>query len=125
MTGRMLALAAAAFALLAAGCQARLDQGEVTAKKHEPARTYVTIVQMYTGQTCITSGTTRTCVSHYTPIPVNHYDDEDWILVLRDGDKKGVAYVTPDVWERATIGSWWDKNTDGGGSKDPTANIGG
>ena len=110
--------------LLLVGCGEEIKSGRVIEKDHAEARTYVQILPVYTGQTCVTINKTRSCTSNYIHLPFTLYDDEDWMLRIEtDEGKKGWVYVTPTVWNRVSIGGWWSKVEDGGGYADPTAKI--
>lgn len=118
---RLLLLAAV---LWLVGCGEEMKSGQVIAKDHESARTYVMVLPVYTGQTCVKIGQTNSCTNRYIYMPFTLYDDEDWKLrVENDEGKQGWVYVTPDVWERKVIGDWWSKVDEGGGYADPTAKV--
>lgn len=104
-------------ALALVGCgEEQLTSGYVVEKKHEDARSYIVSVPLKTSEVCtsIRSGTStiRSCTPIYIWIPYHYTDDEDWILVLRNEDRKGGAFVSKERWDEAEIGKWWER--DGG-----------
>lgn len=105
---------------LLAGCTPQLKSGEVVGKYHEAERRFILITPIYTGQSCTKIGSVNSCTPRYLYLPYWHYDDEDWVLELVNGERKGVAYVGPEAYDRLQIGDYWSREQDGGG-KDPHA----
>jgi hypothetical protein len=118
MNGRSVLLAA--FALFAvAGCGA-VTSGEVVDRRHEDTRIYYDTVQDYAWMqkpktTCSGTGSsykcTTTSTSEYTWVGSHQeqrVDDEDWVLVLRNGGgDTGEVEVSESDWREHPVGSWW------------------
>lgn len=111
--------------VLLAGCGEEIKSGTVVAKGREDARTYVSILPVYVGETCTRVGNITSCTPRYVYLPFTLYDDEDWKLQIEnDKGKRGWVYVTPTLWNRLVVGDWWSREDDGGGYADPTAKVG-
>lgn len=78
----------------------KLECGTVTGKLYEPANTYVAFIPitMSCGKNCFTT----------TMIPYTVFDGEDYKLKLRDGERRGVAYVSPAEYERVHVGDFFN-----------------
>ena len=79
-----------------------VDNGVIIKKEHQPARTYTTLlpVTFFTGKTTIT-----------TLIPYTIYDDEDYVLLLKNKDDKGKVFVTKSIWDSVSIGEYFEGAT--------------
>ena len=86
--------------LLVAGCAEDVRSGEVTEKVYEHERWYTVLIPMGKGGL----------------MPVTQYDDEDYILKLkncqikdRDGEcRTGSIYVEPNVYKSTKVGDFVD-----------------
>jgi hypothetical protein len=76
------------------GCQ-KLESGVVIDGHHEPARSWVSIMPIYTGKTMMM-------------IPMIHFDDEDWIIIVEgehDGElRQETWYVSEAQYTNIEIG---------------------
>lgn len=99
-----------ALTAFAAGCGDELDHGTVTGKKYEPERTYTQFFPIQTGQSCTRSGNSTICTPIYSQFPYTVHDGEDYILELRDENKKGKAYVDEATWRHIEVGSYFGKD---------------
>lgn len=86
--------------LLLVGCGVKT--GEVNRKWHEDANTYVVFIPF-----CNTVGKVTVC----NTIPMQQYDDEDWVLELENDGKWGEVYVDESTYMQAVVGDWFDGHT--------------
>lgn len=100
--------AALVVALLSSGCGGGISAGEVVAKPHREARTWMTLEQTKVGETCVGSGTNRVCTANYIQIPKVHHTPERWLLRLRDEQgHEGTVSVSRSAWQSTGIGDWY------------------
>lgn len=72
-------------------------EGRVVSKHYEPARTWVQIVPIATGKVTMV-------------VPITHFDDEDWIIRVDDGERQQNVYLTEDRYDQTDVGDWWSKD---------------
>jgi hypothetical protein len=89
-----------------AGCGG-IDSGTVVRHEHQPENTYFMMMPIQTGSVC--SGNPPTCTPIYGMFPFWIHDDEDFVLHLRDGDKKGSVTVSREVYEATKDGEHYGK----------------
>jgi hypothetical protein len=100
-------LAALPFLLIGCG-EPTLEAGTITKKVHEPERTWVQIIPIYSGQSC--SGSV--CTPIYSYLPFIHKDDEDWRLELETPTEKGRLYVSEETFNSVEVGEYYSKTPD-------------
>ena len=79
-----------------------IDRGIIIKKEHQPARTYTTLLPV----TVFTGKTTTTML-----IPYTIYDDEDFVLWLKNEDDAGKVFVTKSTFHSVGIGEYFDGAT--------------
>lgn len=89
-----------------AGCGG-IDSGTVVKHEYQPEHTYFMMMPIQTGSIC--SGNPPTCTPIYGMFPFWIHDDEDYVLHLRDGDKKGSVTVSREVYEATKDGDHYGK----------------
>lgn len=105
-----------ALCLLAAlaGCS-NVTSGEVVDKRHEDVRIYWDQVPVYQGvpvRNCYGTGKAMHCSTSYQQrvtgyMPQQRVDDEDWVLVLQNGDKQGEVQVSEETFNSVERGQWF------------------
>jgi hypothetical protein len=80
-----------------------IDAGTVERKEHQPEDTYFMMMPIQTGQIC--SGNPPICTPIMGMFPFWIYDDEDFVLHLRDGDKTGKVTVDRATYDATAVGS--------------------
>lgn len=101
---------AAAVALTAAGCEPPFKNGTVEDKRHEDPYTYLMFIPL---TTCSKDSCTTTLIPYFI------FDDEDWVLTLKNCDKiensqpvceTANLYVTEEIYNDSEIGEYVDFN---------------
>ena len=93
-------------AVLVLACGDSITEGEIYQLVHEPERTWIALIPI---TTCV--GKPVICTT--TMIPVIHYDDEDWVVSVRQwSDEKGrfltaSFYVPQTVYSELHEGQWF------------------
>lgn len=103
--------------------EATLGKGTVVGKVDTPAYDSTYLMSVYTGQTCMEENNEDICTPHYVFVPMPEHHSETWKLKIQatgtNGKvKKGVWYVSQQVFEQVKIGSYFDKDQ-GGMAKEP------
>ncbi len=73
-----------------------VTSGRIVRKYHEPAQEWYSFMPLMIGKVIIL-------------IPMYHFDDEDWVLVLEGADQhgeqsEGELYVSRKTWNRVKVG---------------------
>lgn len=88
--------------LFLVGCGKKITEGEVYSKEYEPERTIFMLYPMI-----ISNGKTTTTMM----IPMYLYDDEDFIVQIKNYDgkkeKTRTLYLTKEVYDKTNIGDWF------------------
>lgn len=97
----MLTVTVAAIAFVLVSCGG-VDNGVIIKKEYQPARIYTTLlpVTVFTGKTSTT-----------IMIPHTIYDDEDFVLLLKNKDDTGNVFVTKSIFESVNIGEYFNGAT--------------
>lgn len=95
-------------AILAVGCGAP-SKGTVVDKRYEEPRT-----DTYWTDECIVYGSNGTCTYHQM-VQHERYDDEDWKLLLQDGNNKGWREVSHAEYLATKIGDCFGCSSGSGG----------
>jgi hypothetical protein len=92
------ALGLVTLATLVAGCGGP-EAGTVYKKTIEPANsTYMMfMIPMSCGQNCTMN------------VPIMYWveDDQDWVVSVKDAGETNDLYVTPEQYEKASVGEWF------------------
>ena len=103
---------AVTLAVVLAACEPPIRSGQVVQKLYEPARTWTAMVPMsvYCGQNC----------RMMTMVPMTHYDDEDFILIIQGWNEKAEEFqrrriyvATRRQWESIQTGDWFGEEMPG------------
>lgn len=98
--------------LLLLACSNSPITGMVVQKEIEPERTW-SALQPIPQTRCAFNGQMTVCTTTYLYVPTTHYDDKDWVLVVRSSDgKTHRVYVEETHYLNTEIGDYY---REGGG----------
>jgi hypothetical protein len=99
--------------LLLAACSS-LSAGHVVERKFHPAYDWLWMMPIYSGQTCIQSGTTQVCTPRYTYIPMVMHEPDSWSITIegqvrynQDPERRTLG-VTEETYDSIEIGDWYE-----------------
>lgn len=97
--------------LLLTACS-HVTSGTVIDKRHEDQRIYYEDMPRYQAVPNMRCDAKGYCTTTYTSQLVGwdaqqRIDDEDWVLVLQDGDDRGEVEVDRETYDRMEVGSYY------------------
>ena len=105
------------WSLLSCNSGPEITEGDVSGKRHEPERTWVQVVPVV-----MSTGKATTIM----PIPIIHFDDEDWVVTIRGENEDGKLvtqefFVSQVVYDAVSVGSYYVFDEDSAQSEDPVS----